>query len=183
MPQADITVIGTAHRRQVAGEEGADAFEQFILSHPKTVGCAAIVEEMSHDALRSPYNATETVGMRVADKLTLGHLLCDPGDAARVSGRMLTYRILKHENDGKPHHLRSSQAEIEQQAEEAWHRRECYWLDGMCELNRWPVLFTCGAWHVPTIAAKARKRGLSVEIAEADWPDREPVPPTPWLLS
>lgn len=71
--------------------------------------------------------------------------------------------------------------EFERQAEEAWHRRENYWLDRMVELNCFPILFICGAWHVPTFAAKAKQHGLSVEIAEPDWPDGAAVPPRPWL--
>jgi hypothetical protein len=47
--------------------------------------------------------------------------------------------------------------------------RECIWLVRVLEENRWPVLFICGANHVPHLQKLFNSVGKPAEIAANDF--------------
>jgi hypothetical protein len=47
--------------------------------------------------------------------------------------------------------------------------RERHWKGELLRLNKWPVLFVCGADHVLPFQQLLQENGLSAEVAFHDW--------------
>lgn len=161
----DLYLIGTAHDLQALGKPGADVFEKALETYADEIGAMAIAEEMSPEGL-ARRDATESVGKRVADKKSLGHVYCDLGRAERHQHGIPA----REEVELRGQRLGQTRQEIDQQLQVLIEDpRERHWLRRIGAFGRWPVLFVCGADHVVGFAAKVRASGRSVEILATDW--------------
>jgi hypothetical protein len=160
----EIALIGTSHTYQRPGNPDAGTFEGFIKSLLDSSNFAAIVEEMSAQAL-SEQGAALSICKRVADEQGVRHLYCDPDRQTR------SRHEIRQENEirATAHFKRISEQEILKQIQASYDRREQYWLDRILELDCWPVLFVCGANHVDSFGAKVKAGGLSAKVLISDW--------------
>jgi hypothetical protein len=126
------------------------------------VGC--IAEEMNEDGLAEAERSA-SVPQIIADILGLPHIFCELNRRERV------ILGVKQENDicisaflnGK------SEEDVEAALKEQFHIRESVWLDRVEALDTWPVLFICGANHVPSFTALLQESGVECEVLYANW--------------
>jgi hypothetical protein len=159
-----ITLIGASHAYQYPGNPDADAFEAFIRAIMHSQHFAAIVEEMSLEAL-SEHGAPLSICKRVADERGTRHCYCDPDRDTR------SRNDIRQENEIRvsAHFKGSSEREIREKIRASHDRREQYWLDRIIELDRWPVLFICGADHIGSFCVKVRALGIVANVFISDW--------------
>ena len=159
-----IALIGTSHSYQFPNSVHASAFACFIRSALDASNFAVIAEEMSSEAL-SQKGVSRSICEQIANERCLLHLYCDPDNQLRNK------LCIQGENDIRlDGFFRSrSEEEINRTIEESHGRREQCWLDAILLLDRWPVLFVCGASHIDSFRARVTARGLSPTVLRADW--------------
>lgn len=157
-----IIVVGTSHSIQIVNLE----LKAFLLNLCEEFKVFAVAEEMSRDAL-AERNCSTSIPMQVANALQLPHRLCDPNRGQRAKLE------IGQENDIRVQAWRSgselSESEIAELVAESHAKRERYWLEQLRDFNVWPVLFVCGADHVPSFYQLLKQQGISVHVAAEDW--------------
>lgn len=134
----------------------------------RAFGVRAIAEEMSEEAL-SYSGASSSVPQRAASAMRVSHRYCDPSRAERA-------RLdIPQENEIRKQAFFSDEDPSEQRIEaliaNANAKRELCWMKELVSLNKWPVLFVCGAEHVSSFSNLLAQQDISVHVASADWPD------------
>jgi hypothetical protein len=160
----NVVLIGTSHKHQLPENSEADAFCAFIRQLYATKAFQAIAEEMSLEELANRH-VTRSICTQIANELGVCHQYCDPDKEQRSALGLRHNNIIKA--DGWLYDW--SQEKIEQEIKTSHSVRERYWLEKLLNLDRWPVLFVCGACHVKSFRDLAEARGLSVDIALFDW--------------
>ena len=163
-----IIVVGTSHTIQTADLE----LKPFLESLCMEFKVRAVAEEMNKEALAEKACAA-SIPMQIANALQLPHRFCDPNREERAKLN------IHQENDIRIQAWLSqsnlSNSEIAVRVAESHAKREQYWLDQLRELNVWPVLFVCGADHVPQFCQLLKQQGISVHVAAEDWASNNTV--------
>jgi hypothetical protein len=157
-----LLLVGTSHDYQIPGNAGANDFQAVLENLSREHSVRAIAEEHSLDALRMA-NALETICKKVARRLGLQHAYCDPGIEDRKS------LGVQQENDIKMRKFHDRSIDFQNELRISHLKREQFWMDRVCELNCWPLLFVCGANHIESFSTLSRKQGAVVLIVENDW--------------
>ena len=159
-----VMLIGTSHKYQLRGTPAADAFRTFIEQVCATKPFRAIAEDMSLEGLTNR-QASRSVCEEIAIELGLCHRYCDPDNQQRSTLGIRQKNIIKIEGwlSGR------SEENIRQEISTSHSIREQCWLDKLLDLERWPVLFVCGACHIESFGRLAEANGLSVDVAAVDW--------------
>ena len=161
-----VIVVGTSHTIQTADLE----LQPFLDSLCQEFKIQAVAEEMNEEAL-AENNCVASIPIRVANALQIPHRFCDP---SRIERAKLEIR---QENDIRISAFPStlSESEVAAHVAESHAKRERYWLKQLRSLNLWPVLFVCGADHVPSFCRILKAEGIGVHIAAEDWASNSTV--------
>ena len=130
----------------------------------------AIAEEMSEEAL-SDWDCTSSIPKKLASKLKIHHRYCDPNTEERKELNILAENQIRLQATFPTISL--SESEIQARIADSYAKREQYWLEQLCDLDIWPVLFVCGANHVKTFSGLSDSKDINVHVAAEDW---EPNP-------
>lgn len=158
-----VFLIGTKHDYQLPGKRGAHQFRD-LLFHVVLEHCVrAIAEEMSSDGL---FGRQQSTCLEVAEACGLAHRYCDPNTAERQA-----LGILVDEDTPRMAAFFSGRDPQEAQAEvKASHGcREQFWLDGLLDLDTWPVLFVCGQAHTDRFRTLLETNRLVVHLLFTNW--------------
>tara|TARA_R110002049_G_scaffold20717_3_gene75893 strand:- start:23902 stop:24390 length:489 start_codon:yes stop_codon:yes gene_type:complete len=160
MRRAAVIIVGTSHSIQISSRKLKPFLERLCENFTVT----AIAEEMSNEALVEN-NCEASIPMQVANALRLPHRFCDPNSAERTS------LGIRQENDILISAFQGnlSETEVADRLAENHSKRESYWLDQLCDLNLWPVLFVCGANHVGSFCGLLRHENIAARVAAEDW--------------
>lgn len=166
--QTMVIVVGTRHSIQAGADSSyraaSEDLKSFLESLCRTYDVQGVAEEMSTEALAEK-KCSASVPMRLANFLGLEHRLCDPERSERD-------RLgICQENDIRAQAFSQnwSEAKISSSLVESHTKREQYWLGKLRNLNRWPVVFVCGADHVDSFCALLEQEAFSVHVAAKDW--------------
>ena len=170
-----LVLIGTSHTYQYgAGNawsskapctpEDEQVFRKMLtdVAVKHRVGC--IAEEMNEDGLAEAEKSA-SVPQIIAGILGLPHIFCELNRQERVA------LGIEQENDIRISAFLNgkSEGDVEAALKEQFHRRESVWLERVEALGTWPVLFICGANHVPSFTALLQQSGVECEVLYADW--------------
>ena len=147
-----VVLIGTSHKYQLPEHPAADAFRAFINQLYTTKTFRAIAEEMTLEELANRHVA-QSMCAAIANELDICHRYCDPDNQQRSALGVRHKNVIKA--DGWLYEW--SQKKIEQEIRTSHSIREQYWLEKLLDLDRWPVLFVCGACHVESFPALGRR--------------------------
>jgi hypothetical protein len=159
-----VVLVGTAHTIQLGQLGDIKAFEERLLALCNEFEVLAIGEEMSTDVLASR-GVSETIGARVARKLGLPHIYCDPSPAERKRLDITSVQDIQLQAF---HEMWTDQQKRDRLAEH-FATVERYWLDRLRDTNKWPALYVCGANHVDSFGRLLEASGHRAPIADADW--------------
>lgn len=170
-----LVLIGTKHTYQYgAGNawnseapctpEDEQAFRQMLadVAAKQHVGC--IAEEMNEDGLADA-KKSESVPQIIAGILGLPHVFCELNRQERVA------QGIKQESDIRVAAFFKEEPEeyVEDELKDQFHRRESIWLARIEAIDTWPVLFICGADHVPSFAALLQENGVECAVLYPEW--------------
>lgn len=161
-------MIGTSHEYQVVrravSHPEREQFRTLLTSIAIEKVVQVIAEEMSIDAL-NVCRADESVGQQVADALQIAHSHCDPSIDERKALGVVDdddIRMSGFLNDRKPE-------EVEAAVNDSFAIRERCWLEHLLELDKWPVLFVCGANHAERFRERLESSGINAEVLFMKW--------------
>ena len=169
-----LYLIGTSHVYQFGAGAAfgsstcsiaqADAFRTILSDACKSYRIAAVAEELNEQAL-AEVDKQVSVPYEVASSLGLPHCYCEPNCDERASLRIREENavIAFGQIGGK------SSEEINRLVLVEWRKREEIWLERIPALQAWPVLFVCGALHIPTFTDLVRSRGIPCELIAENW--------------
>lgn len=170
-----LLLIGTRHTYQYgAGNawnseapctpEDEHAFRQMLTDVVAEHNVCCIAEEMNEDGLAEA-NKIESVPQIIAGILGLPHVFCELNRRERVA------LGIRQENDIRIAAFFDEKSEeyVEAALKDQFHRRESVWLDRVEAIGTWPVLFICGANHVPSFAALLQEAGVECEVLYLNW--------------
>ena len=173
-PTPMVIVVGTSHSIQLgkngASGEADEQFTAFLESICHRYRVRVVAEEMNTEALAENKRST-SIPQRLATSLKLEHRFCDPNRSERIALGILQENDIRARAFGSG----SSEAEIVACVAESHQKRERYWLDQLRALDRWPVLFVCGADHVGSLATLLEREGIAKLIAAQDWAPNQAV--------
>jgi hypothetical protein len=163
-----VIIVGTSHSIQI-GLDGVNVaadeeFKLFLEKLCKARKIRAIAEEMNTEAL-AERNCATSIPARLAESLQIQHRFCDPCRTERT-----TLGIFQ-ENDIRAQAFLSGwpETEISTRILAEHTKRERYWLNQLRSLNRWPVLFVCGANHVCSFHALLGQEDVTACVETEDW--------------
>ena len=109
----------------------------------------------------------KSIPQKVAAKLSLKPLFCDPGRKQRERLGIEDETAL--ELDCFFDHITSDDAE--RRISESRTKRELYWLERLQEVpeSDWPVLFICGEKHVESFSRLLEDNDFDVNLIEKHW--------------
>ena len=170
-----LVLIGTSHTYQYgAGNawsskapctpEAEQAFRKMLTDIAVKHRVGGIAEEMNEDGLAEAEKLA-SVPQIIAGILGLPHIVCELNRQERV------VLGIEQENEIRISAFLNGKSEedVEVALKEQFLRRESVWLERVEALGTWPVLFICGANHVPSFSALLRQRGVDCEVLDADW--------------
>lgn len=160
-----VVIVGTSHSYQILPTGPAAAeFRAFLGKICNAYQVQAIAEEMSQEALAN-WDVPRSLCHELAITIGVFHRYCDLDTARRRDAGVRHVHHIKHAgfmNDW-------SAERVEQELRESHSIREQHWMKELHCLNKWPVLFVCGAEHVLPFGKLVQENGLSVEVAAHDW--------------
>ena len=172
--QPNLYLVGTDHVFQfgagavyggsTCSHENEQAFFTALNGACTAHRIRAIAEELNDQAL-AEMGMTTSVPHKLAMSLGLTHIYCDPdreergGLQIRADNAVIAFGQISG----------TSQEEIEREILVEWNKRELFWCKRVENLSLWPVLFICGASHIPTFSYLLKMRGLPHEVVFADW--------------
>jgi hypothetical protein len=166
--QAKVIVVGTSHTIQIADP----ALKPFLEGLCRDFNVRAVAEEMNKEALAEK-NCSSSIPMEIASDLQMAHKFCDPNMTERAKLE------IRQENQIKLQAWRSgttlSDSELAAHVKESYAKRERYWLEQLCTLNTWPVLFICGADQVGSFCELLEQQGIAAYVAAEDWASNNTV--------
>ena len=170
-----LLLIGTSHTYQYGAgnawskkapctREAEEAFRQVMTAAAAKYGVRGIAEEMNEQGLAEAEKSA-SVPQLMARSLGLSHVFCEPDRRESVA------LGIEQENEIRVSaHLNGrSEEDVQIALREQFLKRESVWLQRVEELGAWPVLFICGANHVPSFSALLGQSGVSCEVLHADW--------------
>lgn len=163
-----VVLLGTSHPLQCGTQETTphDALDRLLRGLCAEHGIQVIAEEIDLEGL-TLYGVTETVGARVCQAIGIESAYCDAGSAERIEiKRQLP--PLPPIDPALPSGERLA-LQLDAESEQLGDAREDFWIEKILQLNRWPLLFICGANHFNALRAKLVQRGIFVVNGPADW--------------
>ena len=163
-----VVLLGTSHMYQTAKErcppQHAQDFRCFLSEACRRYDIRTVAEEMNAEAL-AEVSRNESIPHQVASELSLTHLFCDPDRGERKHLGLL------QENEVKAQAFlnRISDDETARRIHDEYVKRERFWLERLRTVNKWPVLFICGAEHVMSFESILEADGFSVRRIADDW--------------
>ena len=167
-----VVLIGTDHRYQRASDadDGDETqFRNTILEILDRQAIKSIAEEMSKEAL-AHHGAKNSIVELVCTERGIPHQFSDPTNSERLRLE------IRQDSDIRAEHLSDGstqeqiEADVEARGANASDRvREKYCWHRIQELQKWPILFICGANHVDPLVELLTKDGAHAVIAHRDW--------------
>jgi hypothetical protein len=163
-----VWVIGTSHDYQLlrrgSDQLGVAQFRALLTTVATDHGVRAIAEEMSLEGL-ALHKADDSVCKQVARTLGIPHRFCDPSSQERKA------LGIAEDDDIR---MSGFFAGRDQQAIECYVRasyslRERSWLGQLIELDAWPLLFVCGAYHAESFCARLQAEAIDVRLLFTNW--------------
>jgi hypothetical protein len=111
--------------------------------------------------------ASTSICEQVSKEIGLEHRYCDPTNEQRAAIGIKGRQDIELEGFFN----NWSKKKIAREISTSHLLREKFWLDEMINMDRWPVLFICGADHVDSFCALARKNGFQADVIVRDWAD------------
>ena len=174
MNHRSIILIGTRHTYQYGvgakwgkvpcTEAEEQAFREFVRSVVVKSGARGIGEELNREAL-AEVGKSVSVLQSVASELRLPHLFCEPSRAERAQlgvEQENDIRIGVFLSDGE-------ESEVQERLRVQFRKREQDWLRRLLAFDHCPVLYVCGANHVPSFSELLREAGIACEVVDSDW--------------
>lgn len=160
----DVVLVGTCHTYQLPDNSAASEFDKLLRELCVAGGVKAIAEEMNTEALAES-NAHHSTGELVARALDILHRYCDPNRDQRQALGIMQENPIK-----ATAHIRGwDRRRIRQEILASHLAREQYWLQQIRELDRWPLLFVCGANHVGSFKKLLSTNDIRVRVGRRDW--------------
>lgn len=170
-----LALIGTSHTYQYGAgnawskkapctREAEQAFRGVLSAAVVKHGVRCIAEEMNEQGLAEAEMPT-SVPQLLAGSLGLPHLFCEPDRRERITlgiEQENEIRISAYLNGKSEEHVAIA-------LKEQFLKRESVWLQRVEQLGTWPVLFICGANHVPSFSVLLERKGVECEVLYADW--------------
>jgi hypothetical protein len=158
-----VALFGTSHSYQIPGDAGSP------LRAPIEKACVslkirAIAEEFSVDELINR-NVDASICEQIATRFNIRHRYCDPNPEEREKLGVRHESLIKAEG----WHRNWAQERIKREVRASHAIREQHWLNQIVDMNCWPTLFVCGAYHVSPFAKLLRQNGITVKTIERDW--------------
>lgn len=168
-----VLLIGTHHTYQYGAgsayfggctQEEESAFRHLVQRLAHRFEVSGLAEELNEDGL-SQHKVRHSVLQQEASALQLPHCFCEPGLAERAD------LGIRQSNEVKATGwIRGwSNEEVKSALLDEFKKREAVWCDRLLVQDAWPVLFVCGADHVPSFSSLLLERGLKVEVLETCW--------------
>lgn len=144
--------------------EDEQAFRQMLTDVATKQNVVCIAEEMNEDGLAEA-KKSESVPQIIAGILDLPYVFCEPNRQERVD------LGVTQENDIRIFAFMNEKTSeyVEAALKDQFHRRESFWLDRIEAIGTWPVLFICGANHVPSFTALLQETGVECEVLYHNW--------------
>jgi hypothetical protein len=161
-----VVIVGPGHSYHVPPNgPAADEFRAFLsrICHAHQV--QAIAEELSQEALAANWKVAKSLCHELADAMRVSHRYCDLNTAQRNAAGVRAPQ--DDQLDGI--YNRWSPEKTNEEIRNSQSIRERHWKEKLLNLDKWPVLFVCGADHVLPFQRLLSENGLSVEIAAHDW--------------
>jgi hypothetical protein len=159
-----VILVGTAHKYQHLDSTYVEQFRVIIRSLCQEHSVMAMAEEMSQYALKK-HGATQSVMQKLSAELGIRHQLSDPSKEEREQLGIRCYADIHR--DGFIADWEENR--IEAEVRRSHDIREHYWLEKLCELNTWPIVFVCGKEHVEYFSNLLRNHEIRVVVAFTDW--------------
>lgn len=170
-----LVLIGTSHtfqygagnawsRKAPCTAEAEQAFRDVLVEAISRFCLRCVAEEMNEQCLAEAEKPA-SVPQLVARSLGLPHVLCEPNLGERMVLGIEpenAIRVSAFLND-------KTEEDVVAALKEQFRKRESVWLQRVEHLGTWPVLFVCGANHVPSFSALLEQNGVGCEVLHADW--------------
>jgi hypothetical protein len=160
-----VVIVGTSHSYQIPPNgPAANELRAFLHKICNAHLVQAIAEEMSEEILPER-GVNSTLCHELAISLGTPHRYCDLNTIQRIAAGVRDVNAIKRDgffNDW-------SAEKTEEEIRKSQSIRERHWKRELLQLNKWPVLFVCGADHVLPFQQLLQENGLSAEIADHDW--------------
>lgn len=169
-----LQIVGTDHRFQFGAgvwfggkpltSESEAAFDQMLREVVAAVNADTLAEELSIESLHD-VGKTESTVQRLARRLGIGHVFCDPDRGER------TQLSIRDENEIRASVMWERRTEdwIKSEILAATRRREEEWLRRIREHGGCNVVFVCGANHVKQFSEMVLRERSRIVIAHEDW--------------
>jgi hypothetical protein len=179
---ANIYLIGTSHRYQLRARDADRDIDEFVVYLTRAATrfkVCAITEEMCLESVQQA-GVAESVCQKLSQSLGIPHLYCDPDMAERAAlGMDLTDPNTAASEVFLSIQGRSARRKLAEMTHARlrtlFEPREKEWLRRLKALDRFPVLFVCGANHVVAFHEIVTKSGLSINLLSKDWMPRAHV--------
>ena len=115
------------------------------------------------------HNKGMSIPQRVAAKLSLKHLFCDPDGKQRQLLGIEAEDVIELDQF---FNCSISDDDVKRRKRESRTQRECYWLNRLRQevpQSEWPILFICGADHVGSFSKILEEEGFIVIRIEDHW--------------
>lgn len=156
-----IHLVGTNHelqhfaRPKRAAEllvvKARGEFQEYLRTQIKRLNPAVVAEESAEELMK--WMGTESTVKAVADECGIRHLYCDPDSVTRTKlGVPIGSEHLTEEEKRKYHNI-----------------RERYWYQQIKRFDGQPVLFVCGANHIPSFRALLSENKYQAETLCEYW--------------
>lgn len=172
-PFQKVFLIGTHHTYQYGvgssydggcTHEEESAFRHMVEGAARRFAFRGLAEELNEDGL-SEHKVTRSVLQQQAAALGLPHCFCEPGRDERSA-----LGIQQGSDVEITGWIRGwSKDELKQHLLAEFNKRETVWFDRLLGFDKWPILFVCGANHVPSFSSLLQERGVEVEVLETCW--------------
>jgi hypothetical protein len=158
-----VALFGTSHNYQIPGGAGSP------LGAPIEKACAtlkirAIAEEFSVEELINR-NVDTSICEQIAKRFNIRHRYCDLNPEEREKLGVRHESLIKTEG----WHRNWAQERIKREVRASHAIREQHWLNQIVDMNCWPTLFVCGAYHVSPFGKLLRQNGITVKTIQRDW--------------
>lgn len=165
-------LLGTSHTIQ-RGDDQKDSFQSHIEHLCKTHKVEAIAEEID--------DKTISIANTTANEFDITHKIIEPNEEETKSLNIeleheIFYQLMtKYEIDPYPKRPYDKNMapdvyeEYKTRLEKTYREREAEWLKRINELDTWPVLIICGAYHYQPFYDLLVSKGIHVIKEESKW--------------
>ena len=165
-----LFICGTSHPLQcgqlTCGEEAVLSFESELKCICARGNIQFIAEEMTEEALVK-FDATQTIGSRIAKELSICHKYVDLNYSQRkewsIDDSSMSFIAMNVASGERCYSFRESFSDL------ASDIRERSWVARILALNAWPALLICGAEHSQSVRKIWHSLGLEAKLIHLDF--------------